>query len=259
LSHLHFTTNQQATNRLLGMGEESWRVHTVGFPAIDMIKEGEYAKANEISEKLNLDLNKPVVLFTQHSITTEFEKSVEQIQPSIEAMKQLASEGVQIIMTYPNNDAGGRSIIKSLKVLKAEPIEGIQVHSSLGRHLYHGILALSEDSNFKIACVGNSSSGIKESPIFGCPTVNIGSRQLGRLRGSNVIDAEYDVKSIISTVNKCLYDAPFRKICRETDNPYYLGNAGLKVASVLSEVELDQKLIRKEMTLKGEVENGWHR
>lgn len=259
LSHLHFTTNQQATNRLLGMGEEGWRVHTVGFPAIDMIKEGEYATANEISERLNLDLNKPLVLFTQHSITTEFEKSIEQVQPSIEAMKQLASEGVQVIMTYPNNDAGGRSIIKSLEELRAESIEGIQVHSSLGRHLYHGILALSQGSNFKIACVGNSSSGIKESPIFGCPTVNIGSRQLGRLRGSNVIDAEYDVKSIISTVNKCLYDASFRKICRETDNPYYLGNAGLKVASVLSEVELDQKLIRKEMTLKGEVKNGWHR
>lgn len=259
LSHLHFTTNQQATNRLLSMGEEEWRVHTVGFPAIDMIKEGVFATADEICEKLNLDLNKPVVLFTQHSITTEFEKSEEQIRPSIEAMKQLASDGVQVIMTYPNNDAGGRSIIKSLEALKAEAIDGIQVHSSLGRHLYHGILALAEDSNYRIACVGNSSSGIKESPIFGCPTVNIGSRQLGRLRGRNVIDADYDVSSVLNTVEKCLYDLSFRKICRETDNPYYLGDAGLKVVDVLADVELGQKLIRKAMTLKGEVDNGWYR
>ena len=42
LSHLHFTTNQQASNRVLAMGEESWRVHTVGFPAIDMISEGNW-------------------------------------------------------------------------------------------------------------------------------------------------------------------------------------------------------------------------
>ncbi|MEY8216220.1 MAG: UDP-N-acetylglucosamine 2-epimerase [Colwellia sp.] len=259
LSHLHFTTNQQATNRLLGMGEEAWRVHTVGFPAIDMIKEGEFATADEICEKLNLDLNNPVVLFTQHSITTEFEKSEEQIQPSIEAMKQLASDGVQVIMTYPNNDAGGRSIIKYLEALRSEAIDGIQVHSSLGRHLYHGILALAKDSSYQIACVGNSSSGIKESPIFGCPTVNIGSRQQGRLRGSNVIDADYEVSSVLNTVEKCLYDLSFRKVCRETENPYYLGDAGLKVASVLAEVELGQKLIRKAMTLRGEVDNGWYR
>ena len=37
LSHFHFTTNQEATNRILAMGEASWRVQTVGFPAIDLI------------------------------------------------------------------------------------------------------------------------------------------------------------------------------------------------------------------------------
>ena len=259
LSHLHFTTNQQATNRLLGMGEEEWRVHTVGFPAIDMIKKGDFATAGEISERLELDLRCPIVLFTQHSITTEFEKSEKQIQPSIEAMRQLVSNGVQVIMTYPNNDAGGRSIIRSLKALNTEAVEGLQVHSSLGRHLYHGILALAENPNYQIACVGNSSSGIKESPIFGCPTVNIGSRQQGRLRGENVIDADYDVVSILTAVRKCLFDQLFRKVCSETDNPYYLGDAGLKVATILAEVELGQKIIRKAMTLKGEVSNGCYR
>ena len=79
LSHLHFTTNQQASNRLLAMGEEAWRVHTVGFPAIDMISEGNYATPDEIVAKLKIDLNKPVVLFTQHSVTTEFDRAAEQI------------------------------------------------------------------------------------------------------------------------------------------------------------------------------------
>ena len=31
LSHFHFTTNKFATKRILAMGEESWRVKTVGF------------------------------------------------------------------------------------------------------------------------------------------------------------------------------------------------------------------------------------
>ena len=85
LSHLHFTTNQQATNRILGMGEEAWRVHTVGFPAIDLIAENRYAKLEEVCERLGLDLARPAVLFTQHSVTTEFDKAAEQIAPSLEA------------------------------------------------------------------------------------------------------------------------------------------------------------------------------
>lgn len=66
LSHLHFTTNQQASNRVLAMGEEKWRVHTVGFPAIDMISANNFATPDEVVECLDVDLKKPIVLFTQH-------------------------------------------------------------------------------------------------------------------------------------------------------------------------------------------------
>lgn len=259
LSHLHFTTNQQATNRILGMGEEAWRVHTVGFPAIDLIAEDRYAKPEEVCERLGLDLARPAVLFTQHSVTTEFDKAAEQIAPSLEAMRCLAGEGVQVILTYPNNDAGGKQIIEQLKRLEAKKLPNIQLHRSLGRHLYHGVLALARNSQRKVACIGNSSSGIKETPAFGCPTVNIGSRQDGRLRGANVIDAPYDAEAIVATVRRCFEDEAFREICRTADNPYYLGGAGVKIAKVLAEVPLDQALIRKRMTLVGEAKDGWFR
>lgn len=259
LAHLHFTTNQQATNRILAMGEEPWRVHTVGFPAIDLISEGRFASPEQIIEKLKLDLTRPIVLFTQHSITTEFEQAAGQVQPSIEAMKQLAAQGVQVIMTYPNNDAGGPAIITSLNALGRQGVPGIQVHRSLGRHLYHGVLALARDAAIRVACVGNSSSGIKETPAFGCPTVNIGSRQDGRLRGENVVDAGYNAAQIVEAVTRCLHDEAFRTTCRNTDNPYYLGDAGKKIAAVLADVPINQVLLRKAMTLKGEARDGWFR
>lgn len=259
LSHLHFTTHQQATNRILAMGEESWRVHTVGLPTIDLISEGDYATPIEISEKLGVNFNEPLVVFTQHSITTEFEKADEQIQPSIDALKELAAEGVQVIMTYPNNDAGGRTIIKTLDSLRNNPNRGIQVHKSLGRHLYHGILSLAKNPDIRITCVGNSSSGMKETAIFGCPTVNIGSRQQGRLRGENVIDVGYNRTSIIDAVTKCLYDDEFRELCSKTGNPYYLGDAGQKIVDVLATIPLGNTLIRKGMTLSGQAKNGWYR
>jgi UDP-hydrolysing UDP-N-acetyl-D-glucosamine 2-epimerase len=259
LSHLHFTTNQQATNRILAMGEEAWRVHTVGFPAIDLISEGRYAKPREVSEALRLDLSRPIVLFTQHSVTTEFDDAARQLAPSLEAIERLASEGVQTVITYPNNDAGGQAIIRMLEEFRASGVPNTQVHRSLGRYLYHGILGLARDPKIRVACVGNSSSGVKETPAFGCPTVNIGSRQNGRLRGQNVIDTGYNADSIIAATNRCLYDEEFRELCRKGENPYWMGDAGPKIADVLANVSLGQQIIRKRMTLRGEIRDGWYR
>lgn len=259
LSHLHFTTNQQASNRILAMGEEAWRVHTVGFPAIDLISEGRYAQPEEVVERLGLDLNRPVLLFTQHSVTTEFDQAVAQLEPSLVAIEQLATAGIQVILTYPNNDAGGLQIIQRLETFRARKVPNTQVHRSLGRHLYHGVLALAQNPALRVVCVGNSSSGLKETPAFNCPTVNIGSRQEGRLRGENVLDAGYASGEITETVRRCLFDEDFRTQCRRAENPYGLGDAGPKIAKVLATVPLDQQLIRKRMTLKGETKEGWFR
>lgn len=259
LAHLHFTTNQQATNRILAMGEEPWRVHTVGFPAIDLIVENNFATAAELSAAYGLDLARPIVLFTQHSVTTEFDQATDQIAPALAALAQLAEQGVQVLATYPNNDAGGRHIISALETFGKTAPAGIQLHRSLGRYNYHGVLALARDENIRVACVGNSSSGIKETPAFGCPTVNIGSRQAGRLRGENIVDADYDADEIAAATERCFSDAAFRDVCRAADNPYGIGDAGPKVANVLADVPLDGALIRKGMTLLGETRDGWFR
>jgi UDP-hydrolysing UDP-N-acetyl-D-glucosamine 2-epimerase len=259
LAHLHFTTNLEATNRLLAMGEEPWRVHTVGFPAIDLIAEGRFAKPDEVRARLNLDLDRPLVVFTQHSVTTEFDVADEQIRPSLQALKSLAERGVQVVMTYPNNDAGGRRIIVELEKMAAEHLPGIQLHRSLGRHLYHGLLALTRDLKARVALVGNSSSGIKETPAFGCPTVNIGSRQEGRLRAENVLDVGYEAADILAGMRKALYDEDFRRQCRNCLNPYGLGEASKKIVDVLATIPLTGRLLRKRMTLQGETRDGWYR
>jgi UDP-N-acetylglucosamine 2-epimerase (non-hydrolysing)/GDP/UDP-N,N'-diacetylbacillosamine 2-epimerase (hydrolysing) len=253
LAHIHFTTNDEASERILGLGEESWRVQTVGFTAIDLIEQKNYATVSEIQSKFKLDLTQPIVLFTQHSISQIPEMSKTLIDPSLIAMRMLSEEGAQIIITYPNNDNGSTEIIKCINNFKHLSNSNVFVEKSLGRYYYHGILALALDKNNRIACVGNSSSGIKETPAFGCPTVNIGSRQEGRLRGSNVIDADYDSDEIYKATIKCLYDEKFRKISKEGLNPYWKGGAGVKVANYLANLTINQELIRKKMTLKSEI------
>jgi UDP-hydrolysing UDP-N-acetyl-D-glucosamine 2-epimerase len=260
LAHLHYTTNEQASNRILAMGEEPWRVHTVGFPAIDLIVDGAYATPEDLTQSLGLDPRLPVVLFTQHSVTTEFKDAASQLRPSLNAMTRLANDGVQVVITYPNNDAGGETITRLLQEFVGINHPNIQLHRSLGRYTYHGLLALTRLTDWRIACVGNSSSGIKETPVFGCPTVNIGSRQQGRLRGDNVIDAGYNDEEIYAASRRCLFDLEFRAICAATKNPYGGGKAGKLIAASLATIEINStRILRKRMSLAGERKGDWFR
>ena len=64
---------------------------------------------------------------------------------------------------------------------------------------------------------------------------------------------------VYSAIQRCLFDDGFRKQCQIAPNPYWMGDAGPKIAKVLASVPLDQKLIRKRMTLRGEMRDGWYR
>lgn len=245
LSHLHLTTNLLAAKRLIQMGEESWRIKTVGLPSLDKIVREDFENSENLIKKFKLNCKRTLIIFTQHSVASQHKKTKMQIMPSIEALKYFAAQGMQIIITYPNNDSGGNIIISELKKLEAKKYKGIKIYKSLGSRVYHGLLSLRKKENFNVICVGNSSSGIKETPIFNCPTVNIGSRQDGRLRAENVIDVEYDKKQIINAIKKCVYDAEFKKQCANLKNPYYFGNVGQATVKFINSIKINEKLLTK--------------
>lgn len=243
LAHLHFTTNEQAAERVRKLGEEAWRVHNVGFPALDLIKAGNYAKPEEIYQRFNLNPELPVFIFTQHSVATEFEQATDQIIPALAALEEAVQEwNCQTILTYPNDDAGGRRIVAELDKVASKQNPLLQVHRNLGRFYFHGVL------NVATAYIGNSSSGIKETPAFHCPTINIGSRQQGRLRANNVIDVDYDKDMIKQALWRTIHDEAFKKQVQNSPNPYGAGNAGPHIAEVLATIEVNQALIQKKMT-----------
>jgi UDP-hydrolysing UDP-N-acetyl-D-glucosamine 2-epimerase len=243
LAHLHFTTNEQAAERVRNIGEEPWRVFNVGMPVLDLVAEGNYASEQEVYQRYSLNPEKPLLLFTQHSVTTEFTKAAAQVRPSLEALEEVSQEwGCQIIITYPNDDAGGRRIIEEIDKTAAKKLPFIQIHRSLGRYYYHGVL------NIAKACIGNSSSGIKETGAFHCPCINIGERQKGRLRGNNVIDVGYNKEEIKHAIWLCLHDEALYERIRADVNPYGAGNAGQRIAETLATMRIDQALIQKKMT-----------
>ena len=245
LAHLHFATNEQAVARILRLGEETWRVFNVGQPSLDLVNAGLYASPEEVAVTLGIIPERPVLLFCQHSVTTEFEQAVEQVGPSLDALRTMAGEGYQVLVTYPNNDAGGRRIVQEIEKLRGSA--NILIVPNLGRHVFHGVLNVIGRIG-KGAFVGNSSAGIKETPAFGCPSVNIGSRQQGRLRADNVLDVPYDSAAILAAVHRCVEDERFRLQCKSCKNPYGAGNAGPRIAEVLATIPLDKRLMQKRMT-----------
>ena len=249
LSHIHFTTNEEAAERVRRMGEESWRVFNVGFPAIDLIEQGNFATPAEIEDRFGVTREAPFIVFTQHSVTTEFELAVKQVEAGLQALERLAEDGIKVILTYPNNDAGGRAIVNRIVEWYGQGRENVQLHRSVGRYAYHGLLHLGGNGGGNGVCVGNSSSGIKETPALGCPAVNIGSRQQKRLRGENVLDVDYKAAEIEAAIRRCLEDDELRRRAREGHNPYGKGGAGKKIAEVLATISLDSNLLRKRMTL----------
>jgi UDP-hydrolysing UDP-N-acetyl-D-glucosamine 2-epimerase len=243
LAHVHFATNPQAAERIRRMGEEPWRIHDVGFPALDLVATGCYASPQQIYDRFSLSPDRPILIFTQHSVATEFEQAGEQVRPALGALTDAASEwDCQVIITYPNDDAGGRRIVRELEQLAARNLQSVQIHRSLGRFYYHGAL------NVASACLGNSSSGIKETPAFRCPCIDIGPRQQGRLRADNVIHVGYDRDAIKQAIGKALHDEDFKTRVRTCPNPYGGGNAGRQIAEILATMAITPRLIQKQMT-----------
>jgi len=244
LSHLHFTTNIFSYRRVVALGEQRWRVKLAGFTAIDLIKRKDFTCNNKIISKYNLAKDKPLLLLTMHPLSFSLRDTKKEIDATLNGIQKLFKVfKVDCIITYPNNDAGSQYIIKKIKNFKSNN-KNIFLTKSLGRKDYWGVMNLIK-SKFKVICIGNSSSGIKESAAFSCPTINVGNRQKGRVAPKNIIHCPADSKIIFNKITKILKNDDFYKKCKKINNPYGKGNAGKKIASYLANLKIDQSIIIK--------------
>lgn len=243
LSHFHFVTNNASYKNLINMGEEKWRIHNVGLSINDLVYNQKFINYRELKIKFNLKDNSPILILTQHPVTTEPYLSKTYIKIILQSIKYFIEKyNCQVIATYPNNDVGSEEIIQELKKFDKKHTD-FKLYKSLGNHIFHSLLNLCKNKN--VLLLGNSSSGIKEAVIFRCPVLNIGSRQNGRLKPKNVIDVQCDYNSINSKIKKCLFDKNFKKNFKKVKNPYYKKNTGKKIAKIIENIKLNKKLFQK--------------
>ncbi len=237
LSHIHFPATKKSADRILRMGEEAWRVHQVGSPAIDTILNATLLDRERLATKYDLDFAEPFLLVVQHPVTIECDDAARQIKETLEAVSDLKK---QAIIVYSNADVGGRSMIDLIRAYENNLL--FRIFQSLPRIEYLSLLKHAS------VIVGNSSSGLIEAPSFRVPCVNIGTRQDERERTANVIDARYNKQDITTAINKALYDSQFLEQVQKSESPYGDGSSSKRITHVLSAVRIDEKLLSKQMT-----------
>jgi UDP-hydrolysing UDP-N-acetyl-D-glucosamine 2-epimerase len=239
LSDLHFVATEKAAERVIRMGEEPNRVYVTGCPSID-------TAARVISEPFEdinpfqkfggvgaeVDLSRGYLVVMQHPVTTEYWLSRRQVTETLYAIKEL---GLPTLWFWPNVDAGSDGVSKGIRAFR-------EIEKPGNIHFFKDIppadfLRLIYRSR---GIIGNSSVAIRECSYMGVPAVNIGSRELGRERGPNVIDVDYDRKQIAHAIATHLNNG--RPQCSTL---YGDGHAGERIAGILAETPLS---IEKRLT-----------
>jgi len=235
LAHLHFASAEPHARRIAAMGEEPWRIHTVGAPGLDRLATTEPLPRAALARELGLPEAGPWLLVTFHPVTLEYRDTAAHIDELLAALEK--TDGF-IVITYPNADTAGRLIIERIEEFAGRHPRRCRLAKSLGERLYLSLLRHAD------LMIGNSSSGLIEAPSFGLPVVNVGSRQRGRLRGANVIDVEPLREDILRGI-EAAQALPFRVRARAAANPYGDGHAAPRVVDVLRSVPIDARLVQK--------------
>ena len=212
LSHLHFASTEIARKRIIQMGEHPDRVFNYGGLANDNILNEPIMDKEELELSLNFKLDKEFLLVTFHPVTLEENTAARQSANLLEALESYL-KCFKIIFTMPNSDSDSRVIADQINTFVQKHPEDSMAVVSLGKKRYYSAL------KYCAAVIGNSSSGIYEAPSFHVPSLNIGDRQKGRLRGESVVDVDATVDGIKKGLEKALSDE-FRTYVKTTQSPF---------------------------------------
>jgi UDP-hydrolysing UDP-N-acetyl-D-glucosamine 2-epimerase len=232
LADIHFVSSEIARQRVIRMGEVESKVFNTGCPSIDL--------AAEILKNpaLNFDpikkyggvgaLNTPTddyFVVMQHPVTTQYQNARIHITQTLDAIKEL---GITAYWFWPNVDAGSDDTSKGIRVFREiEKPKNIWFFKNMSPEDFLRLLYNSK------GIIGNSSVALRECSFLGVPAINIGDRQSGRERGSNVIDVDYNRKEIVAAARHHLSHGRVKQ-----DFIYGDGKSGQRIANLLATVPL---------------------
>ena len=217
LSHIHFTSNVKAKNVLRRMGEIKKNIYVIGSPEVDIMLKKNLPTLNEMQNRYNIKFNKYLILLF-HPVTTLKKKDVEhQCRQLFEAIKKSLKN---FIIIYPNNDTFSEIIFKYINKFRYK--SNFKILPSMKFEYFQTLLKHSE------CIIGNSSAGIREAPVYGVKTINLGNRQKNRTDNKSIVNLDFKKKLILKELKK------IRKIKNKKVFDFGLGNSGKKFIKILN-------------------------
>jgi UDP-hydrolysing UDP-N-acetyl-D-glucosamine 2-epimerase len=236
LAHLHLVMTPEHAARVERMGEDAWRIQVVGHGGLDRLSETGSMARGELAVRPGLALTAaPYVVVIHHSLTGEEVQAGEHMRVILEAV---ADAGLGAVIIYPNSDPGSAGIIEAIKTA-CDGRNDRAAFANLPRLEFVNLLRHAE------AIVGNSSCGIIEAPTLGLPAINVGRRQVGRLHGENVTFVPSERGAIVAAIRRAATDGDYRSRLRAQPNPYGNGTTGRRVAALLADTPIDNRLLAK--------------
>ncbi len=232
LSNIHFVANDEFRKRVIQLGEAPDRVFKVGAMGPENALRIQKMSVSELEDSLGCRLGSRYAVLTFHPVTLEHNTAEAQTDALIEAISQFPD--IVFLCTKANADTEGRIINRKLEEYAKEN-SNVYLFDSLGAKRY---LSALQNALFAI---GNSSSGLAEVPSFGIPTINIGDRQKGRMQGESVINCLPEAESIKEAIVKAL-SPEFRTVAAKAENPYGDGNTSSKIAEIVHDLLVQEKL-----------------
>ncbi len=229
-SHIHFVASEEYRKRVIQLGENPKRVFKVGGLGIDAINEMKLLDKSEVIKNLEIKFRKKNLIVTYHPETLNKDSSKKGIEELLKSLENL--KDTTLIFTLPNADPHNRFIIDKIKsfVLKNN---NSYFFNSLGQLNYFSLLKICD------GVIGNSSSGLLEVPFFKKATINIGNRQMGRLKAKSVIDCHPKEELISKSIQK-IYSNEFKKNLINLKNPYGEPGATDKIIKILENTNFDE-------------------
>jgi len=224
MAHFHFVTNETAYKRVVQLGEDPRHVYLVGSSGLDFVRQFTPSSREDMATDLGADAERPWLLVTFHPVTRDAEPSERQLDELLKALEEWLDRGYSVIATQSNADNDGRALIAQFEQW-ASGRQHVRLFASLGPQRYLSVMA------HCAAVVGNSSSGLYEAPSFKRPTINIGTRQLGRIRAASVLDCAPESEVIIDTIEKAL-----ALDCSAVTNPYGDGHTSERIVEILAAI-----------------------
>ncbi|MGD8786007.1 MAG: UDP-N-acetylglucosamine 2-epimerase [Phycisphaerales bacterium] len=188
LSHAHFVANDKAKHRLMQMGESADSVFIVGSPEVDFMVSNKLPRLDEAKHWYEIPFEE-YAIFIYHPVTTEIKQLSENVKQLVDAITE---SGLNYVVISPNNDTGSDLIFKEYR--RFENMPNIRTLPSIR---FEYFMTLFKNSKF---IIGNSSAGVREAPIFGVPTINIGTRQIDRNRSDSIFDVAENKDDILGLI-----------------------------------------------------------